>query len=110
MLTRNDVQTMLVTASEEKRKHIVGRACVAIFQYQTAAEKAVNDTRVYNDEGFTAGDAREGSLTAKFYLKHGTLQDWQVDKWVRLNKKGVMRIAKYWKQLDRAAKAKAAAA
>jgi len=109
MITKDFVHSMIETASDEKRKHIIGRACVAVFQYQTAAEKTTNDTRVYNDEGFTSADAREGSLTAKYYLKHGTLHEWQVDKWVRVNKKGTMRIAKYWRQLDRAARAKAAA-
>jgi hypothetical protein len=33
--------------------------------------------------------------------------DWQYDKWVKPNAKGVARIAKYWKQLDAAAQAKA---
>jgi len=107
-ITKEVVHKMIENASDNMRMHIVGRACVAIFQYQTAAEQAVNDTREFNDEGFTSGDAREGSLTAKYYLKHGSLQEWQIDKWVRLNKKGTMRIAKYWRQLDRAATEKLA--
>ena len=57
---------------------------------------------------FTSADALSGSLTAKYYLKHKTLQGWQVDRWTKLNKRGDMRIAKYWAQLARAAEEKAA--
>jgi hypothetical protein len=43
-------------------------------------------------------------------LKHKTLQPWQVERWLKVDCRGTMRIAKYWKQLDEAAREKAAAA
>ena len=107
-VTKASLTDMIMTASDEKRAHVIGRACVALFKYQTAAEQATNDTRLDNGEGFTSADALSGSLTAKYYLKHKTLQSWQVDRWTKLNKRGDMRIAKYWAQLARAAEEKAA--
>lgn len=108
VITKASLTQMIETASEEKRAHIIGRACVALFKYQTLAEQATNDTRVDNGEGFTGADAFCGSLTAKYYMKHRTLQDWQVAKWTKVNKNGTMRIAKYWAQLARAAEEKTA--
>jgi hypothetical protein len=100
----------VMTASDTRSALMLSgvRACVALFKYQTAAEQATNDTRLDNGEGFTSADALSGSLTAKYYLKHKTLQGWQVDRWTKLNKRGDMRIAKYWAQLARAAEEKAA--
>jgi hypothetical protein len=88
--------------------HIVGRALVALFDRQTQDEKAVNDTNKLNTVGFSAADAKSGSLTAKFYLKHNRLEDWQVEKWTRLIK-GYARLCKYARQLNDVAVRKAQA-
>ncbi len=90
-------------------QHVVGKACVGLFNRQTEAEKVDNDTKILNMEGFSGSDARQGSLTAKYYLKHKTLLHWQVDQWTK-EWRGRPRLVKYWKQLSQIATAKAARA
>lgn len=87
-----------------RKAEVIGRALVVLFNNQTASEQAANDTKEHNMVGFTGADARQGSISAKYYLRHRTLQDWQVEQWTRTNSKGTPRIAKYWRQLDKAAK------
>lgn len=101
IVTRQSLIDML--EDDTKRVHVIGRALVALFDRQTRDEKESNDTRNTNMRGFSQSDARQGSLTAKYYLKHKTLQDWMVDNWMR-NWRGYPRITKYWKQLDQVAK------
>ena len=36
------------------------------------------------------------------------MQDWQIERWLKPNARGQMRIVKYWKQLDEAAQERAA--
>ena len=109
IITKHTLERMILEANEEKKAQIVGRACLALFRRQTEAEKADNDAKMVNNRGFTKGDAREGCLTAKSFIKNGTLQDWQVEQWLSKNVKGVMRIVKYWAQLDEEAQSKMAA-
>lgn len=78
----------------------VGKALVCLFNRQTEAEKNRNVTTEHNLVGFTEADARSGCISAKYFLKHQTLERWQLDMWLRRNKNGVMRLAKYWKQLN----------
>jgi hypothetical protein len=106
IVTRESLTEMIEQANDAKRQAIVGRALVVIFNNQTDSEKVVNDTKEDNGVGFTGADARAGSLTAKFWLKHQRLEDWMMDNWTRKNVRGVMRLAKYHKQLDAAAQAK----
>ena len=89
-------------------QHVVGRACVALFNRQTVTEQDANITNVNNYEGFSSSDARQGSLTAKYYLKHGKLEEWQVEQWLQ-TWRGRPRLAKYWRQLNKVAEAKEAA-
>jgi hypothetical protein len=84
----------------------IGRALVLLLKRQTAEESASNDTRVHNAIGFTPADAYTGTLSAKFFIKHGRLEEWQIKKWQKLNAKGVPRIAKYWRQLAEEAEKK----
>ena len=107
LVTKHSLEQMLSVASNEKKQQIIGRACVAIFQKQTSAEKTTNSTNTDNGVGFTSSDAHTGSLTAKYFMKHNSLQDWQVNMWMKLNSKGTFRISKYWKQLNDAAEIKA---
>ena len=84
----------------------VGRALVVLFNRQTTDEKAANSTRLFNGRGFTSADARSGTITAKYFLKHKTLQQWQIDRWTKRERSGYSRLTKYWRQLDEAAAAK----
>lgn len=108
MITKNSLYMMIVNADAEKVQHIIGRALVALFNRQIDAEKADNTTKMTNYRGFAQNDARQGSITAKYYIKHGKLLDWQVQAWTKRNVKGTLRIQKYWRQLDEVAREKAA--
>jgi hypothetical protein len=101
--------TALITRKDAVAVEAIGRALVHLFNRQTEAEKVSNDTKVYNLRGFTAADARQGSIHAKYFLKHRMLTDWQVEHWLKPNRKGTLRLAKYWRQLDEEARKRAAA-
>lgn len=85
---------------------VIGRALVAIFRNQTELEKANNVTRLQNGIGFTGTDGRIGAITAKYFIKHGTLLEWQIKNWLRPNRKGEPRIVKYANQLNQIANEK----
>lgn len=108
IVSRQSLQQMLNDAPADKLQHIVGRALTALFQRQTETEKAGNVTDRDNDVGFTGADARSGSLTAKSYIKNRKLEQWQVDKWLKVQRNGFARLTKYHKQLNEIAVAKAA--
>jgi len=102
--------TALVQRGDEVAMHAVGRAMVHLFNRQTEYEKNVNTTNVHNQRGFTPADAHTGCITAKYYIKHRMLQEWQVERWIKPNDKGVPRIAKYWAQMNEEANRKKEAA
>lgn len=104
LVTRESLIALL--ANTEKCQHVIRRALVVIFRNQTEGEKQANTTENHNNIGFTPADAKSGSISAKYYIKHGSLQDWMVEKWMKPNEKGIPRIAKYWSQLNEAAKRK----
>jgi hypothetical protein len=104
LVTRNSLMSLL--SNENKRPHVIGRALVAIFNNQTRDEQSTNHTVVHNNIGFTGADAKSGSITAKYYLKHKNLLPWQVDQWMK-DFKGFPRITKYTKQLNLVAQTKA---
>lgn len=106
IVTKESLITML-SGTPHYVEHVVGRALMVIFYNQTADEASSNDTKEQNGIGFTGADARGGSITAKYYIKHQRLEDWMVDNWTRRNSNGVPRLAKYHKQLDIAAKLRA---
>ena len=106
IVTKQSLVNMIENADFAKRGQIVGRACVVLFNNQLEDEKAANTTSTTNYKGFTQADARQGSITAKYFLKHKQLLDWQVTMWLKTDSRGTPRIVKYWKQLDRAAQAK----
>jgi hypothetical protein len=106
-ITKNSLTAMIATASPEKLRHIVGRFCVAMFRRQIESEQAQNESIVRNNRGFCAQDARQGSITAKYYIKHGTLEDWMVDQWTKTDCRGTPRMVKYWAQLNEVAEEKA---
>jgi len=106
IVTRESLTKLIETANHAKKQAIVGRALVVILNNQTAEEQVANETKQDNGIGFTSADARAGSITAKYWLKHQCLEDWMIDNWTRKNTRGVLRLAKYHKQLNAAAKAK----
>lgn len=110
IVTRDSLQAMLDNASTfERRAQIVGRALLVLFRKQTQVERDVNTTNVHNNVGFTGADGRSGCITAKSFIKRGTLQEWQVERWMRKGKNGYSRIVKYHAQLNEAAQLKCAA-
>jgi hypothetical protein len=106
IVTKEYIQNFL-TNNPEKRAEFIGRALVVIFNNQTEGEKAASVTNVDNGVGFTGGDAHSGCISAKYFLKHRSMLDWQIERWMKPNAKGTMRIAKYWRQLDAEAQRKA---
>ena len=106
IVTRESLRTMLLNPNRAYVEKVAGRALVVLFRNQTATEQHANTTNNDNGVGFTGADARSGSLTAKYYMKHQHLTDWQLDAWLRAGKTGYPRICKYWAQLDRAAQLK----
>lgn len=79
--------------------HAVVRALIVLFKRQTSEEQRSNTTRVWNERGFTGADAHYGCLNAKTAIKYGRLWDNQLAYWRKPNRRGVPRIAKYWRQL-----------
>ncbi len=107
IVTAQSLMNMIDNADENRKMIIIGRALVVLFNNQTANEKAVNATQEDNGEGFAGADARSGTLTAKSFIKYGSLLPWQVEMWTKRNDTGVMRIAKYHRRLNDAAEMKA---
>lgn len=108
LVTRDSIQQLL-NKSDQHRIHTIGHALRAIFLRQTEQERSANLTTVHNTIGFSGPDARTGSLAAKYYMKHKTLQPWMINIWSK-EVCGFPRICKYWRQLDQIAKARAAIA
>jgi len=101
LVTRDSLQHMLENQNSAYVQAVVGRALVALFNRQTEDEQGENSTKEHNGRGFTGTDARSGSMTAKFFLKHKRLEDWQVEKWTRKSETtGYSRLVKYHSQLN----------
>ena len=92
----------LLNKNEKCRIDTIGRALVILLKNQTTDEQKANTTTHSNDIGFAGCDARTGSITAKYYIKHNTLLPWQVEMWMK-DWRGAPRISKYWRQLNTAA-------
>jgi hypothetical protein len=105
IVTKDSLLAML-NAGREKQIRVIGRALVVLLDRQVADEKNSNTTKYDNGIGFTPGDAFHGSVTAKYFVKHKTLADWMVDRWMKPCSNGTPRIAKYSRQLNEAANAK----
>ena len=65
----------LINGDRERAKIAVGRALVHLLDRQTQDEKVSLVTRNNNARGFTPADAHSGSLTAKYFVKTGTIHD-----------------------------------
>lgn len=100
IVTRDTLAEMVRNENPAYVQAVIGRALVAIFNRQTEDEQTTNETRKHNAIGFTGADARSGSLTAKYWLKHKRLEQWMVDKWTHCGSNQYPRICKYHKQLN----------
>lgn len=107
VVTRNYLAEKLANPNPDYVMHFIGRALVALLARQTEDEKQTAHTKHTNYRGFAQNDAKSGTLSAKYYLKHNKLEPWQIAAWTR-PWKGAPRLCKYWLQLDEVAKSKAA--
>ncbi len=105
-VTRETLTEMLSNTNPAYVQTVIGRALIVLLKNQTADEQALNQTNEDNGIGFTGADARAGSLTAKYWIKHQRLEDWMVDNWKRVGTKGYSRLAKYHRQLNAAVRNK----
>lgn len=85
---------------------VIGRALVALLNYQTDVEQSNATTIKANGVGFSKPDARVGTIGAKQFLKYGTIANWQINFWSEPRKKGIPKICKYANQLNEIANAK----
>jgi hypothetical protein len=106
LVTKESFIALLNNEDPNFVKAVIGRALVVLFNNQTEDERKTNDTNHENGEGFTGADSRSGCISAKYFIKHGTLEDWMVEQWTKQRAHGP-RIAKYWRQLNDAAIRKA---
>lgn len=104
-MRRSEYNTLL-EREDEIGMHSMGRALVHLFNRQTFDEKESNDAKHDNGVGFTSGDARKGTITAKYYLKHKKLEDWQRNYWLDRDAKGRSRLGKYYRQIKEEAEKK----
>lgn len=105
-VSRESLQAMLDNPNREYVAKVIGRALVVLLNNQTHDEQAMNATTKDNGIGFTGADAKSGSITAKYFIKHKTLLDWQIDRWTKPAASGYARLTKYHKQLNVAAESK----
>jgi hypothetical protein len=109
IVSKESLAAML--ADPAKRSKVIGRALVALLARQVDDEQVSADTRYHNGIGFAPCDAYSGTLTAKYFRRHGSLLDWQVDKWMQPSgASGNPRLLKYSRQLNEIANEKALSA
>jgi len=97
IVTKQSLAAML--QDEVKREHVIGRALVRLLERQTRNEQAANVTNDHNHCGFNSADAKSGSITAKYYIKHKKLESWMVERWMKPSH-GYPRICRYSRQLN----------
>ena len=107
IVTRETLKTMLESAEATRKAQIIGRALVHLLNRQTADERVSSTTHTNNGVGFTAFDAESGTMDAQYFLKTGTLAQWQINRWMSPRSSGYPRICSYHRQLDEEARAKA---
>lgn len=109
MQVTRDSLTELISRGDAVAMNAIGRALVHLLNRQTAEEARDNTTKNHNERGFTPGDARQGSIHAKCFVKYKQLNEWQVAYWLVPNARGTLRLAKYWRQINEEAQKRAAA-
>lgn len=99
----------LIVKLLETNDKAVCRALVVLYNRQTVTEQSLQTTSEANGRGFTGFDGKIGCSMAQFYLRTGYLSPKQIAVWRKRDKRGNMKIARYWKQLLEEAEAKQAA-
>jgi hypothetical protein len=99
----------LIVKLLETNDKAVCRAIVVLYNRQTATEQSLQTTSEANGRGFTGFDGKIGASMAQFYLRNGYLSPKQIAVWRKRDKRGNMKIARYWKQLLEEAQAKQSA-
>lgn len=107
IITKDSLQAMLNSASRGRKVALVGRALTILAEKQTVTEVKVKQTIDKNFVGFSAPDAKAGTLMAEYFAKHGNLSDVQLNAWLASDRTGYSKICKYHMQLDAAARRKA---
>lgn len=102
-VTQQSLTAMLNNPNPQYVSVVIGRALVALMERQTEDEKSGNDVKHHNGVGFTPADGFSGTVSAKYFLKHGKLEQWQRELWMKPNKNGVPRLVKYAGQLNKIA-------
>ena len=102
-VTRDSIQRMLDNTNPNYVMAVVGRALTQIHNRQTYSEQETNSTKEHNGIGFAGCDAKSGSMTAKFYIKHKRLEQWMINKWIKKGSNGYARLCKYHAQLNEVA-------
>lgn len=105
-VTSEWITTYIATHDKVKVANMVGRALVALYDRQTADEKASDSTSHLNSVGFSGVDAEIGSSMAKWVLSGRYLSVKQVEVWTKPGKNGLPRLCKYARQLNEIAQAK----
>ena len=85
---------------QENPTKVIGRALYAIYKNQTSVEQNNATTNIRNGIGFSKPDARVGTIGARQFSSHATLQPWLVRIWITPTKDGFPRICKYAGQLN----------
>ena len=98
----------LAARIQQDPNKVIGRALAAIYKNQTPIEQSITGTVQRNGIGFSKPDARVGTIGARMFNAHGTLQDWVVKIWSMPAKNGFPRICKYADQLQNIAEEKKA--
>lgn len=96
----------LLEREDEVGMHSMGRALVHLFNRQTFDEKEHTDAKYDNGVGFNSSDARRGTITAKYYIRHKKLEEWQRKYWLQRDAKGRSRLGKYYRQIKEEAEKK----
>lgn len=100
IVTKQWLADKLSAATETKKKYIIGRALAAIYNRQTADEQSSTATIKRNGVGFSGPDARVGSIGARMFLAHKTVEGWVLNVWMRPASDSLPRICKYAAQLN----------
>ncbi len=100
IVSRDSLQAMLNDTRPRFAEQVIGKALVQIFRRQTESEQASNTTNNLNNIGFAGCDARSGSIHAKYFIKHRKLDQWMIDKWLKIGRSGYSRLTKYHRQLN----------
>jgi len=82
---------------------VLGRALVRIYERQTSDEQQSESTELKNSQGFTAFDARLGTLAARQFLETGSIGIKLTAYWLAQDKNGYPKICRYVRQLNEVA-------